>query len=47
MMIRRVMSLLLLVSVALPLAACGKKGAPHAPGPDSEIVYPRTYPAPD
>lgn len=47
MMVRRGVALFLLLSVALPLAACGKKGAPHAPGPDSEIVYPRTYPAPD
>ena len=27
------------------LAGCGKKGAPSAPGPASEIIYPRTYPS--
>ncbi|GBQ92242.1 hypothetical protein [Asaia krungthepensis] len=26
------------------LTACGKKGAPHAPGPASKITYPHTYP---
>lgn len=29
----------------LVLGACGKKGAPHAPGPEQDITYPRTYPA--
>ncbi|GBQ24961.1 hypothetical protein AA12717_1940 [Gluconacetobacter sacchari DSM 12717] len=29
------------------LAACGKKGAPSAPGPASHMTYPRTYPSPD
>ena len=28
------------------LAACGKKGAPSAPGPAVEKTYPRSYPAP-
>ncbi len=27
------------------LAACGKKGAPSAPGPANEIVFPRSYPS--
>lgn len=27
------------------LSACGKKGAPHAPGPSQDITYPRSYPA--
>jgi hypothetical protein len=26
------------------LAACGKKGAPEAPGPTEQIIYPRSYP---
>lgn len=26
------------------LTACGKKGSPEAPGPASELIYPRTYP---
>ncbi|GBQ16096.1 hypothetical protein [Swaminathania salitolerans] len=26
------------------LAGCGKKGAPHAPGPADRITYPHTYP---
>jgi predicted small lipoprotein YifL len=37
----------LLLGILLPLAACGKKGAPHPPGPDDKIIYPRTYPAED
>jgi predicted small lipoprotein YifL len=45
--LRRLMALLALVGLNLPLAACGKKGSPHAPGPAGEIIYPRTYPAPD
>jgi hypothetical protein len=32
------------LGVALLLGACGKKGPPSAPGPTSEIIYPRTYP---
>ena len=36
---------LLVVLAALALAACGKKGAPEAPGPPSQIIFPRTYPA--
>ena len=27
------------------LAACGKKGAPSAPGPANEVIYPRPYPS--
>ncbi len=27
------------------LAACGKKGAPSAPGPAAEVSYPRSYPS--
>lgn len=26
------------------LTGCGKKGAPHAPGPASAITYPHSYP---
>ncbi|HTR17331.1 MAG TPA: hypothetical protein VMI52_09890 [Acetobacteraceae bacterium] len=29
----------------LALAACGKKGAPSAPGPADQITWPRAYPA--
>jgi len=29
---------------AVMLTACGKKGAPHAPGPASAITYPHSYP---
>lgn len=39
---RLVVAVILAVSVAGPLAACGKKGSPEAP-PGSE--YPRQYPA--
>ena len=41
------MKTLLLVSMAvmaLSLTACGKKGAPHAPGPAQDITYPAIYP---
>ena len=33
-----------LAVACLLLSGCGKKGAPSAPGPQSEIIYPRTYP---
>jgi hypothetical protein len=29
---------------ALLLAGCGKKGPPSAPGPQNEIIWPRSYP---
>jgi len=38
------MKVLLLAALVL-LAACGKKGAPSAPGPAAEITYPRSYPS--
>ncbi len=28
----------------LALSACGKRGNPSAPGPASEVTYPRIYP---
>jgi predicted small lipoprotein YifL len=28
----------------LLLAACGKKGPPEAPGPATDITYPKSYP---
>ena len=35
-----------LMALALTLlVACGKKGAPSAPGPKDEIIYPKTYPS--
>jgi predicted small lipoprotein YifL len=34
----------LLLLTALALAACGKKGPPDAPGPQNEIIWPKTYP---
>jgi predicted small lipoprotein YifL len=37
--------LLLVLLLAVALAACGKRGAPIAPGPPDKITYPRTYPA--
>ena len=27
------------------LAGCGKKGAPAAPGPAEEIIFPKQYPS--
>jgi hypothetical protein len=38
-------TLLVLGLAALLLAGCGKRGAPAAPGPPSQIIYPRSYPA--
>jgi predicted small lipoprotein YifL len=35
----------LLLATAL-LAGCGKKGAPTAPGPQDEIMVPKSYPKP-
>ena len=40
-MIRIVYALILALVLAGPLAACGKKGDPKAPGKSD---YPRTYP---
>jgi predicted small lipoprotein YifL len=37
-------ALLLLLS-GLLLGACGKKGPPEPPGPQSEIIYPKMYPS--
>ena len=34
----------LLLTAALLLAACGKKGPPDPPGPPNEINWPRSYP---
>lgn len=39
-----VRSVAVLILVALPLAACGKKGPPEPPGPADKITYPRIYP---
>ncbi len=42
----RAASLIAPIMLALVLlAGCGKKGSPDAPGPASEISYPRTYPS--
>lgn len=35
---------LLTTALALPIAACGKKGSPQSP--DENSTYPRQYPAP-
>jgi predicted small lipoprotein YifL len=34
-----------LAVAALLLAGCGKKGAPAAPGPADEIIFPKSYPS--
>ena len=34
----------LLLVTLLALGACGKRGHPDAPGPASEITYPKIYP---
>ncbi|WP_276611155.1 LPS translocon maturation chaperone LptM [Lichenicoccus roseus] len=41
---RRFVLLALVLLIGLPLAACGRKGAPHAPGPADRIIYPKSYP---
>jgi len=40
----RSLAFALLLLLALPLAACGKKGAPEPP-PGEKNTYPRTYPS--
>jgi len=35
----------LVLAALLLLSACGKRGAPAAPGPAEEIIYPRSYPS--
>ncbi|MFN7000717.1 hypothetical protein [Elioraea tepidiphila] len=39
----RVVLLLALVAAVL-LVGCGKRGDPVPPGPEEEVIYPRTYP---
>ena len=31
---------------ALAMTACGRLGPPRPPGPQDQITYPRSYPAP-
>ncbi len=35
---------LVVLALALLIAGCGKKGAPEAPGPADQVVYPKVYP---
>lgn len=41
---RLIFAILVALSVAAPLGACGKKGDPRLP-PDKSDEYPRTYPS--
>ncbi|WP_205839600.1 lipoprotein [Neokomagataea tanensis] len=42
---KRFLALVVLSALVVSgLSACGKKGAPHAPGPSQDITYPRMYP---
>jgi predicted small lipoprotein YifL len=40
------MKMLCALLALLAVAACGKRGPPVAPGPQDQIIYPRSYPAP-
>lgn len=41
------LTLVLLLALALPLAACGKRGSPRAPDAEpGDYAYPATYPYP-
>ena len=39
------MRVLLMLAALAVLAGCGKRGGAAAPGPASEVTYPRTYPS--
>lgn len=41
----KTLTLLFIFSSLFALNACGRKGSPIAPGPKSDIIYPRMYPA--
>lgn len=41
---RVVLLLLASILLSLPLSACGRKGAPRAPGPTDQVIYPKSYP---
>ena len=43
-MTRIVLLLLTATLLSLPLAACGRKGAPRPPGPPGQVIYPKAYP---
>ena len=43
-MTRPILVLLAATLLSLPLCGCGRKGAPHAPGPPGQIIYPKSYP---
>ena len=41
---RRALLLLSVAMLLLPLAGCGRKGAPRPPGPADQVIYPKSYP---
>jgi predicted small lipoprotein YifL len=41
----RILLILAALLSALGVAACGKRGAPSAPGPADQITWPKVYPA--
>jgi len=43
-LLQRLMMLVLLIAIASPLTACGRKGSPDRP---EESKYPRSYPRPN
>ncbi len=43
-MIRAVLIVLAALTLSLPLSSCGRKGAPHPPGPSDQVIYPKSYP---
>jgi hypothetical protein len=35
---------LILLALCGAVAACGKKGDPSPPGPQDQVIYPKSYP---
>jgi predicted small lipoprotein YifL len=42
---RTLLAAFAVLTVALTLSACGKKGFPTPPGPPDQVIWPRGYPS--